>query len=115
MKIGDRPEKVKTRKSEEGKQKKKKVKKSRCERAEEIRGDRMKRQERQNEEATKQRVKKRGQDERTHVNRGQGMSGREELISVLKVTSQSELLELFSLNRVSVNELISGKHSKCTL
>lgn len=43
------------------------------------------------------------------------MSGGEELIRVLKVISQSELSALHSLNRVSVNEVMSGKQNKCTL
>lgn len=73
----------------------------------------MERQERRNEEATKQRGRRR--DKRTQVNQGQETSGREQLIKVLKVISQSGLSELFSLNHVGVNELIGGKQSECKL
>lgn len=48
---------------------------------------------------------------RGQANREPKMRRKEELIRVLKVTSQSELSALLSLNHVSVNELMSAKQS----
>lgn len=48
---------------------------------------------------------------RGQANREPKMCRKEELIRVLKVTSQSELSALLSLNHVSVNELMSAKQS----
>lgn len=97
------------KKGREREQNKKREEMQRCERAEEIRGDGIKTGEnpsRREEEAAKQGVKKK-------ENKSQYRA--KELIRVSKVISQSELSAHFSFNHVSVNELMSGKQTKCTL